>query len=332
MSFLNSSKNTVSSIAHKRIKPAIRTSRGLTLVELMVAVAVSMILFIGIAQIFVANKRAYRLQDDNSHIQENGRFATGMITQDLRRAGYYGANSDVLHIGGTQQIAIAANTCPNDNTWARMLLFPVAGKDNTNAGYACITAAEYNNGTDILVTRYTNSVPVPAASMDPGRPYLRTSLFYGRLFLGAEEANALNDLSSRPQVDQAIVARAYFVGPSGRTCPDGLGIPALFRKELGAGGALVTQEIASNIENLQVQYGVDTTGDSNIDRYLNANAVIDPTKIKAVRYWILVRAKCEQPPGTYTNNNPYVMGNVNFIPGDRYKRQLFTGTVSLRNQ
>ena len=62
--------------------------RGLSLIELMIAIVVSSILMLGIVQVFSLNKRIYGAQDDAARMQESGRYAFNLLMQDLRRAGY----------------------------------------------------------------------------------------------------------------------------------------------------------------------------------------------------------------------------------------------------
>ena len=62
-------------------------ARGLTLVELMVALVMGLILLAGLATVFVANKQTYRYQETLATLQENGRFALAMLERDIRSAG-----------------------------------------------------------------------------------------------------------------------------------------------------------------------------------------------------------------------------------------------------
>lgn len=67
--------------------------RGFTLVELMVAMAISAALMVGIVQVFMSSKATYRVVDNLSRIQENGRFAMDSVSFDVRMAGYRGCRS-----------------------------------------------------------------------------------------------------------------------------------------------------------------------------------------------------------------------------------------------
>ncbi|MDD1616788.1 MAG: type IV pilus assembly protein PilW, partial [Methylococcaceae bacterium NSP1-2] len=69
--------------------------RGFTLIELMIAMLIGVFLMAGILQIFSSAKQAYRLQENLSRLQENGRFAMDYLTKGVRMAGYMGCSSSV---------------------------------------------------------------------------------------------------------------------------------------------------------------------------------------------------------------------------------------------
>jgi type IV pilus assembly protein PilW len=70
--------------------------RGFSLVELMVAMAIGIFLMFGAATVFTNSKRTYNENEIASRLQENLRFASEILTHDVRMAGYYGcANTDV---------------------------------------------------------------------------------------------------------------------------------------------------------------------------------------------------------------------------------------------
>lgn len=64
--------------------------RGLSLVELMIALAMGAALIAGITQIFTSNNAAFRTQQAVSRMQENARFAFHFLSSELRQAGYSG--------------------------------------------------------------------------------------------------------------------------------------------------------------------------------------------------------------------------------------------------
>lgn len=61
---------------------------GLSLVELMVAIAISVLLLMGVVALFVSSRASYETTERMSRIQENGRFALDQIAADIRAAGF----------------------------------------------------------------------------------------------------------------------------------------------------------------------------------------------------------------------------------------------------
>lgn len=68
---------------------------GLSLVELMVALAIAAVLLLGLSQIFAGSKNVYRLQEGMSRVQENARFVVQYLERNIRMAGYLGCGNDI---------------------------------------------------------------------------------------------------------------------------------------------------------------------------------------------------------------------------------------------
>jgi type IV pilus assembly protein PilW len=62
--------------------------RGLSMVELLVALAISSFLILGITQVYIGNKRNYVFQQSQANNQENTRFAEYTLNTWLNKAGY----------------------------------------------------------------------------------------------------------------------------------------------------------------------------------------------------------------------------------------------------
>lgn len=308
-------------------------TRGVSLVEIMVALVVGLILVGGIIQIYLSSKQSYNAQEQLSRMQENGRFAMDMITRDLRRAGYWGGNLDIARTMGAASNpgpAEPANACNNDDEWGRMVAWRISGVDNANTGYADCAPA-YINGTDILTVRYADARPAPTPLSSNGT-YLRSSFFQSRIITGATQGEGDNQIAPEgsdvdPEV-RRIVSNAFYVGDTGRTCAGGgATTPALFRVSLDPDtGNPVSNEVAPGVENLQVRYLLE-------GEYVNADAITDEDwpNVWAARVWLLVRSECPEP-GV---NDPRVyrgIGNLpDFTPADNFWRQLYVATVMLRN-
>lgn len=74
------------------MKPLITTkhTKGFTLVEIMISMVISLILLLGVSQIFSSNKRSSNVSGGLARVQENARFALKKMSADMRRAGYVG--------------------------------------------------------------------------------------------------------------------------------------------------------------------------------------------------------------------------------------------------
>jgi type IV pilus assembly protein PilW len=153
----------------------------------------------------------------------------------------------------------------------------------------------------------------------------------------------------------------YFIAPcsrwaSGRTgctgaADGGTPIPTLKRLELGVGSSgttMLVRPIAEGIENLQIEYGFDTTpatvnpatgfrGDGVIDSYatnetgVGAGTFAEWPNVMSARLFVLAR----NPVATFgsTDSKTYAMGLQGpFTPTDtQFRRHLFEGEVRLTN-
>ncbi|HTF97256.1 MAG TPA: PilW family protein [Cellvibrio sp.] len=66
---------------------------GLSLVELMIAIALGLFLMAGLVQMFIGSKVTFTAQQGLSRVQENGRLAIEFISSDVRMAGFMGFNA-----------------------------------------------------------------------------------------------------------------------------------------------------------------------------------------------------------------------------------------------
>ncbi len=88
-------------------------NKGVTLIELMLALVISMTLLLGVGTIYYNSKRSYLIQDEFAHMQESARIAMKFISEDIRMAGHVGCvwNNDLDH---TSFLTTLANAADND--------------------------------------------------------------------------------------------------------------------------------------------------------------------------------------------------------------------------
>jgi|GEM_PF-270559 len=73
--------------------PGQRRGSGFSLVELLVALAVSLFLLGGVLQIYLGSKQTYNAVEQVSRMQENARYALHVIAEAARDAGYTGCST-----------------------------------------------------------------------------------------------------------------------------------------------------------------------------------------------------------------------------------------------
>ena len=78
---------------------------GLTIVELLVALVLSLLLLTGIVQVFLASKQTYATNEAMSVLQENGRFALEFVARSVRMGGYLEPISTLTRPLGVQGVA-----------------------------------------------------------------------------------------------------------------------------------------------------------------------------------------------------------------------------------
>jgi len=73
-----------------------RYSRGFGLIELMIALVLSLIVVLGVVQIFIAAKNTYVSQGAAAVMQEDARFALSKMVQEIRMVGMFGCLETIL--------------------------------------------------------------------------------------------------------------------------------------------------------------------------------------------------------------------------------------------
>lgn len=127
--------------------------RGFSIVELMVAVTISIIMFAVIIELFASNKQAYRIQEGASALNENARFAVSHLQYFMRLADHWGGVQPAnLSVDGGVPSPLATD-CDSDGVVATV---GFRGYDGTSATppLSCIAAADYVANTDAFFIRY----------------------------------------------------------------------------------------------------------------------------------------------------------------------------------
>jgi len=322
---------------------------GISLVEILVSLVISLFLLGGIVQVYSGNKATFKFTGALAEIQETGRFALETMSQDLRLAGVWGC------------IAYDADDTENINS----VLNPAtvgAAYDPELHDFAAQTAVEGDNNTglnasDSLIVRgakpgqsnvtgpfapvATPEVTIAGNSRIEGNDFVLIARCGSNDLLIKEDADIMQVTSStydngtdttlltldgaktQRYENDASVIELQTVTYSIQNSTLGTNEPTLVRTEFD-----VDEELVEGVEDLQVLYGVDEDGDRFPNRYFQANDVVDFSTVVSVRIMLLVRSLDErvtEQPQTYTFNG------VTVTPNDLRMRQVFTTTIALRN-
>lgn len=157
--------------------------RGLTLVEIMVAMVLGLILTAGVVQVFLGSKNTYRVNEALSRLQEEGRMALELLSRDVRMAGY----------SGCSRYGPVTNTLNNTTNLAYDFTVGIMGYDDVPAtlptALSVLNPAP-NPGTDVIVVRRHADNPVRVVINNSG-----AQLFPERV--GAVETGACADGTDR---------------------------------------------------------------------------------------------------------------------------------------
>jgi type IV pilus assembly protein PilW len=96
------------------------TTKGVTLVELMLAVAISSILMLGVGVIYSNSKRTYIVQDEFGYMEENARVALKYLTEDIRITGFMGCAWNNFEAGSYQNYLNSTGDANTDAQLSRL--------------------------------------------------------------------------------------------------------------------------------------------------------------------------------------------------------------------
>lgn len=335
-----------------RLKQAARrVVRGFTLVEIMVALAIGLVILLALTVMFARNSSNQAELERMTRQLEGARFSLDALTEDIMHAGYYGEfNPDTLPVAPAYQTpdpCATALTALGWDTSAAQVRMPVAIQ-GIAAGTNVTCLGNRRAGTEAVIIRHAETGDaITFAAGNATNLFLQSSrctFDTRRLVVAAvpaanpETTFTLRrpDCATPNQRLRRVTQRTYYVATC-NVCAPSDGIPTLKRVEL-INGALRTMSIAEGVENLQVEYGLDTNRDGRPESFNTmSSAFITGTapnvweNVVSARVHLLTRST-ELTPG-FVDARTYQLGpNVSVTPAaDRFKRTLMTSTVRLLN-
>jgi len=330
---------------------------GISLVEILVALVISLFLLGGIVQVYLGNKTTYRFTEAVARIQENGRFSIETITQDLRMAGFFGCamfdpedssnivnNLDpngagydsALHdfvlagiIGGTESDGLNGSDSVflKGSKPGQLNIVPPFNVDTSSDIF--VTANDIVNPDDIVMVSNCRGADIfQVTNATQGGAANKMAVIHNSGTGSPGNYNPDNCkggnahcLSQSYGADAALF-RLQSVSYS--IAPGASGEPALWRSENG-----VNLELVEGVEEMQMLYGVDTDDDDFPNQFVTIDNVADTFDIVSVRVMLLLRS-LEDFVGEV--NQTYSFNGNQVTAADRRLRQEFTTTIALRNR
>lgn len=315
---------------------------GFGLVEIMIAMTLGLLLLAGLYQVYLANKTTFRTQQALARLQENTRYVVQTLSHDLRMAGYAGCvrldnlTVNVIADGLSATAFDLANFVSGVNgqgTASDTITIKGASgdavrltgnMDSDNANIQIDANPDNLEAGDLVFISDCGSADIfSATSVSKGTK---------KITIAHASGNTSNRLSKAYQEQARISAfRAitYSVGNSKTSnFPNGGAVPALFRQINGGTPA----ELVQGVQNMQIQYGVNTDGDAKYSADTYTNVVTDWSRVVSVRVALLMESLT---PATDTpdKTSTYTLLDQTVGPfNDRHLRRAITFTVAIRNR
>jgi type IV pilus assembly protein PilW len=288
-------------------------SRGLGLIEFMIAITLGMLIMLAIVRLYMASLDAQQSESDVAQLSDSARAAFDVIGAAVRKAGYrspFGTGTPLPVFCGTPAASSMPTTGPT-----------VLGK---NAPGVIDPADPVLGGSTVTLI--------------PGSDVLRIRYFGG----STTDDAAVRDCLGNAVATGALVEDTFYVANDSANANQ----PALFCHSMVANAtppltAGTAAPLAAGVETLQLLYGEDTDGDGVVNRYLpwNTGTTI-ADNLLSIKVALVIRASSQ---GNVSRTSNFALfgpnyaaivnadpdANVNITSG--HLRKMFDAEIALRN-
>ncbi len=298
-------------------------ARGFTLIELLISMLLGLVVVGSVIGVMLANKRSYGTNQGLSQVQESARTAYELLAHDIREGGGNGCGTaftaNTLTAGalwwqnwfgvtGVDQTqidpAVAIGTAVGERVAGTDAIRvqsidgaalsvaahdPVAGRLDINA-----PTSDFVTGDIMMVCDFDHATIFQASASNQGPGVV--SVFHnvgvgapGNCSRGLGFPTDCGSVAGNPytflknaQIGRLVVTD-WYIGNNGRAAEGGT---SLYRRRMGVGGALVTEEVVAGVTDMQLRFRANA--DNNI--ILNASLVPDWTTITSVLVRLTARS------------------------------------------
>lgn len=250
------------------------SSRGFSLIELMISIVLGLLILAATLSIFSSNKQAYRTTENLGRVQENARIAFEMLGNDVREASGTQCSRGIEVVSALNSELFTNVALDNWTDWVN----PLRGFDNTGpnasdtlqilaGGEDMFHVNTHDDGTKSIDINSTQAHDFVAGDIAIICDYRQAAIFEVQAVAGdvvthtAGGKNATANLgvanSSYTFNDNATVSRINATQWFVRASPAPRVGNSLIRSTLrnvGGTSQMVEEEIADGVNNMQITY------------------------------------------------------------------------------
>lgn len=331
---------------------------GLSLIELMIAITLSLLLIAGVLQIFLSSKQTYSTNTALARVQESGRFAMSFLTQDIRNIGYKGQclGDPVSHLIN-ESSGLWTLTAPvegwndigtDDSKPSHVTGTPVPGTDMLMVKLAAGASDFWATGNSASNTQITTSTPDSAGQVRPTVAVSRRAILLVSdavkcdLFQNSATTNAAfvtkgTGATNNNKTGNWSIAfngnieilplqnATYFIRTNnGRP-------PSLVRERLGVTSTSPTwilEELVEGIQDMQLSYGI-AGANQQVTDYVDADEVTNWDNVVSVRVNLLA---VSSDTNVVPEDQVIAFNGADVTISNRRLAQVFTTTIGIRNR
>ena len=347
----------------------IRRQVGLSIIEVMIALALSLIITLGLTQIFVSNSQTFRVTEASARIQESGRFATGILAREIRNTDYWGCLRDVGNLNSILNsgsgfnvdsllrgidVEVGAGAGGTD----RLLLGGVSGNNQISVPFqpsqqaATLQVSDPSTifQNDILVITDCRSGDIFQVTNNPQQNNsVQVNHNSGNVSNGPGNATQALSTNYNDSPDDATLFRPrqqrfYLRDSDGRRelVVDGVNVSG---QNSGVGIFSQPRQLVPDVMDFQIELGVDSNGDRRVDDWeaplgLGTDGRAQADSAISVRLSFLIRSP---EPNVTDGGQSYCFPGwldceaddsllTTAGAGDTFLYRVYTTTVGMRNR
>lgn len=303
---------------------ASRRQRGLSLVELLVAMVIGIVILLAASEVMLNNSRTRGEVERTGRQIENGVFALQVLEDDISNAGFWGETT--VAASGTLPPLCPTAIADLDNAMGYPLQAAEVG------GATC--AGDIKAGSESIAIRRASTCArgtpgCPAIAGDAAHHHVQVPACNTAANMGTAVLALGTATLTAQRIDCATLAPIYrYVSRLYYVTDD----DELARMDLQNGNYVASGALVEGVEAMHFSYGIDSDGDGQVDSYSDAPSNAEQADIATVRLWLVAR-NLTPTPG-FNDDRTYDLGGVAYnVPAAfaDHKRHVYSTTITLRN-